>query len=47
MRKVALLDIVPTRYVWEHTSREWALGSWHWSFMAQPDELFDGCDSGA
>ena len=39
--KVALLDIVPTRYVWEHTSREWALGSWHWSFMAQPDELFE------
>jgi len=39
--KVALLDIVPTRYVWEHTSRDWALGSWHWSFMAQPDELFE------
>ena len=41
VRKVALLDIVPTRYVWAHTSREWALGSWHWSFMAQPDELFE------
>jgi haloacetate dehalogenase len=41
VRKVALLDIVPTRYVWEHTSREWALGAWHWSFMAQPDELFE------
>ena len=41
VRKVALLDIVPTRYVWSHTSREWALGSWHWSFMAQPDELFE------
>ena len=41
VRKVALLDIVPTRYVWTHTSREWALGSWHWSFMAQPDELFE------
>jgi haloacetate dehalogenase len=41
VRKVALLDIVPTRYVWAHTSREWALGAWHWSFMAQPDELFE------
>jgi haloacetate dehalogenase len=41
VRKVALLDIVPTRYVWAHTSREWALGAWHWPFMAQPDELFE------
>ena len=38
VRKVALLDILPTRYVWGHPSREWALNSWHWSFMAQPDE---------
>src|SRR5438552_9717543 len=36
VRKVALLDILPTRYVWSHSSREWALNSWHWSFMAQP-----------
>ena len=41
VRKVALLDILPTRYVWSHTSREWALNSWHWSFMAQPDEMFE------
>lgn len=41
VRKLALLDIVPTRYVWEHTSREWALGSWHWPFMAQPEEMFE------
>jgi haloacetate dehalogenase len=27
VRKVALLDILPTRYVWSHTSREWALNS--------------------
>jgi len=39
--KVALLDILPTRYVWGHTSREWALNSWHWSFMAQPDDMFE------
>jgi haloacetate dehalogenase len=41
VRRVALLDIVPTRHVWAHTSREWALSAWHWSFMAQPDELFE------
>ena len=41
VRKVAMLDIMPTRYVWSHPSREWALSSWHWSFMAQPDELFE------
>jgi haloacetate dehalogenase len=41
VRKVALLDIVPTRYVWAHTSHEWTLSSWHWSFMAQPDDMFE------
>ncbi len=41
VRKVALLDIVPTRHVWEHTSQEWALSSWHWSFMAQPEDMFE------
>ena len=41
VRKVALLDILPTRHVWSHTSREWALNAWHWSFMAQPDEMFE------
>lgn len=41
VRKVSLLDIVPTRHVWEHTSREWALSAWHWPFMAQPDDLFE------
>ena len=41
VRKVALLDILPTRYVWGHPSREWSLNSWHWSFMAQPDEMFE------
>jgi haloacetate dehalogenase len=41
VRKLALLDILPTRYVWSHASREWALNSWHWSFMAQPDDMFE------
>jgi haloacetate dehalogenase len=41
VRKAGLLDIMPTLYVWANTSREWTLGSWHWSFMAQPDEMFE------
>src|SRR5499425_1755981 len=34
--RVCLMDIVPTYHVWTHTTKNWALGSWHWSFMAQP-----------
>jgi haloacetate dehalogenase len=41
VRKVALLDILPTRHVWRNMSREWALNSWHWLFMAQPDEMVE------
>lgn len=39
VRKAALLDIVPSQYIYTHTSKEWALRSWHWSFMAQPADL--------
>src|SRR5438874_3891810 len=35
--KVCLLDIVPTFHVWNNTTKNWAIGSWHWSFMAQPE----------
>jgi haloacetate dehalogenase len=35
--KVALLDGLPTHHVWTNTSREWALGAWHWAFLAQPE----------
>jgi haloacetate dehalogenase len=34
--RAALLDIVPTQYIFTHTSLEWALKSWHWTFMAGP-----------
>ena len=33
VRKVALIDILPTLHIWENTSRKWALDSWHWSMM--------------
>jgi haloacetate dehalogenase len=35
--KVCLMDTVPTYHVWTHTTKNWAVGSWHWSFMAQPE----------
>ena len=34
--KLAAIDILPTHHVWTDVSREWALNSYHWSFMAQP-----------
>jgi haloacetate dehalogenase len=34
--KLAAIDILPTHHVWTHVSREWALNSYHWAFMAQP-----------
>ena len=35
--KAACMDILPNYYVWTNTSKEWALASWHWLFMAQPE----------
>jgi haloacetate dehalogenase len=39
VRRAALIDILPNHHIWNHTSRQWALGSWHWSFMAQPADF--------
>ena len=39
VRKAALVDILPNHYIWTHASREWAMKSWHWLFMAQPYDL--------
>jgi haloacetate dehalogenase len=35
--KLALLDMLPTYHAWTNTTREWALGTWHWAFLAQPE----------
>jgi haloacetate dehalogenase len=35
----AVLDILPTHHVWSHTSRAWAMKTWHWPFMAQAPDL--------
>ena len=36
VQKAALVDILPNHHIWTHTSKEWALRSWHWALMAQP-----------
>ena len=35
--KVCLMDILPNHYIWTNTTKNWAVGTWHWSFMAQPE----------
>ena len=37
IRKVCLMDIIPNHYVWNNTTKAWAVGTWHWGFMAQPE----------
>ena len=36
---LAVLDIVPTGEVWARASATFALGYWHWAFLAQPAPL--------
>lgn len=36
VRRLAILDIIPTGDVWAHADDRFALGYWHWGFMAQP-----------
>jgi haloacetate dehalogenase len=39
VRRVALLDILPTLHVWRNASAAWAMKSWHWVFMPQEGDL--------
>jgi haloacetate dehalogenase len=34
--RAAVIDILPSYHIWTHTSKDWAMKSWHWLFMAQP-----------
>ena len=36
VRALAVLDIVPTGEIWARTDAGFAIGYWHWSFLAQP-----------
>ena len=37
VRKVCLIDVLPNYFVWTNTTKAWAIGTWHWAFMAQPE----------
>jgi len=39
VERAAVIDILPSRHIWTHVSKDWALKSWHWPFMAQPYDL--------
>ena len=36
VRRMSILDIIPTGEVWARADRRFALGYWHWPFLAQP-----------
>jgi haloacetate dehalogenase len=36
VRRLSILDIIPTGEVWARADRRFALGYWHWSFLVQP-----------
>ena len=39
VKRAAIIDILPNYHIWTHASRNWAMKSWHWLFMAQPYDL--------
>ncbi|HEY2638131.1 MAG TPA: alpha/beta hydrolase [Solirubrobacteraceae bacterium] len=47
VERLAVLDIVPTADVWRRADRTFALGYWHWGFLAQPAPLPEDLINGA
>jgi haloacetate dehalogenase len=39
--KVSILDVLPSYYTWTNANKNWALNSWHWLFLAQPEPFPD------
>jgi haloacetate dehalogenase len=37
--RLAVLDVVPTGEIWNRADATFALGYWHWAFLAQPAPL--------
>ena len=37
--KASVVDILPNLHIWKNVSKEWAMKSWHWLFMAQPYDM--------
>ncbi|WP_138759201.1 alpha/beta fold hydrolase [Modestobacter altitudinis] len=39
VRRLTVLDVVPTAEVWARADARFALGYWHWGFLAQPEPI--------
>jgi haloacetate dehalogenase len=39
VRRLALIDIVPTGHVWSTADAHFAMKYWHWGFLSQPSAL--------
>jgi len=39
VRRVSVMDIIPTGEVWARADRRFAMAYWHWSFLAQPHPM--------
>src|SRR5215475_10130720 len=35
--KLCLLDMLPNYHVWSNANKNWAVNTWHWMFLAQPE----------
>ena len=46
VKKLATFDILPTHHVLTHATWQWAVGSFHWFFMAQPYDIPERLISG-
>jgi haloacetate dehalogenase len=39
VRRVTVMDVIPTGEVWARADARFALGYWHWAFLAQPEPI--------
>ena len=39
VRRLTVLDVIPTGEVWPRADARFALGYWHWAFLAQPHPI--------
>jgi haloacetate dehalogenase len=39
VRRVTVMDVIPTAEVWARADARFALGYWHWGFLAQPQPV--------
>ena len=39
IKKLAILEIMPNRHIWNIQKKDWSLSKWHWLLMMQPYDL--------